>query len=127
MLDMKENGLRNSINYWNEKSAETGITMIGGYTKADYDNIRFVEKDGVKIALLSYLTMINYNHRNDISESSELLIPYANEADMTRQVGIAREQGADFIIVAIHWGDENAFRFREYSYPFSSDSLSMGW
>ena len=110
MLDMKENGLRNSINYWNEKSAETGITMIGGYTKADYDNIRFVEKDGVKIALLSYLTMINYNHRNDISESSELLIPYANEADMTRQVGIAREQGADFIIVAIHWGDENAFQ-----------------
>ncbi len=107
MLDMYENGLRSSLNYWNGKAEEKGITVIGGYTKDDYDNVRFIERDGVRIALLSYTTFINSARANCVSASSELKIPYAKEADMTRQVGIAREQGADLIIVAMHWGVES--------------------
>ncbi|MEE0968033.1 MAG: CapA family protein [Clostridia bacterium] len=109
MLDMGEKGYRNSISYWNKKSAENGLTIIGGYTKTDYDNIRFIERDGVKIALLSYTTFINDKHKNSLSSSTELLVPYANKSDITRQVGLAKQSGADIIIVSMHWGDENAF------------------
>lgn len=105
MLDMGEAGLRNSINYWNEKDA----VIIGGYKKSDYDNIRMIERGGVKIALLSYTTFINDAHRNKISSSSEYLIPYAKEEDIRRQTKLAKESGADLLIVSMHWGDEGSF------------------
>lgn len=126
MLDMKEAGYRNSINYWNEKSAQHGITMIGGYTKSDYDSVRFIEKDGVKIALLSYLTFINDSHKNSLSSSSELVIPYANKNTMTRQVGIAKENGADVIIVSMHWGTENDLTPRASQKDYAKHLASLG-
>lgn len=126
MLDMKEAGYRNSISYWNEKSAQHGITMIGGYTKDDYDSVRFIEKDGVKIALLSYLTFINDSHKNSLSASSELVIPYANKNTMTRQVGIAKENGADIIIVSMHWGTENDLKPRQSQKDYADHLASLG-
>ncbi len=126
MLDMKEKGLRNSISYWNEKSATHGITMIGGYTKDDYDSIRFIEKDGVKIALLSYLTFVNDSHKNSLSSSSELIIPYANKNTMTRQVDIAKENGADIIIVSMHWGTENDLKPRQSQKDYANHLAALG-
>ena len=104
MLDKGEKGYKNTVEYFNSLP----ITMVGGYTKSDYDNVRIVEEEGVKIAFLSYTTLINYGHINDISNSSSYIIPYANTADITRQVGIAKEQ-ADVVIVSMHWGSEGEF------------------
>lgn len=109
MLDMGAGGLESSIEYWKSKSDEKGLIFIGGYTKEDYDTVRFIDRDGIRIALLSYTTLINYSHRNSLPSGSDLIVPYANDADIKRQVGLARDGGADFIIVAMHWGDENAF------------------
>lgn len=108
MLDMGESGLRGTINYWNAKSGD--FVMIGGYTKADYDNVRMIERSGVKIALLSYTTLVNDAHKNALSSGSEYLVPYADEAVIRRQTALAKENGADVIIAAMHWGTENAFQ-----------------
>ncbi len=126
MLDMKEDGLRNSINYWNEKSATHGLTMIGGYTKSDYDYVRFIEKDGIKIALLSYITFINDAHKNSLGSTSELVIPYANKNTMTRHVGLAKENGADIIIVSMHWGTENDITPRASQVDYAKHLASLG-
>ncbi len=126
MLDMGEKGYRNTIAYWNGKAEEKGLTVIGGYTRSDYDNVRFVEKDGVKIALLSYASMINDKHRNALSQGSDLLVPYAKEEDMTRQVGIAKEAGADVIIVSMHWGDENDFEPNASQKRYAKHLASLG-
>ncbi|MBR4296006.1 MAG: CapA family protein [Clostridia bacterium] len=126
MLDMGEAGLRNSISYWKEKAEEKSLKIIGGYTKADYDNVRYIEKDGVKIALLSYTTFINDKHKNSLSSNSELKIPYANEADMTRQVGLAKEGGADLVIVSMHWGVENQFQPNAAQKRYASHLASLG-
>ncbi|MGN1047853.1 MAG: CapA family protein [Eubacteriales bacterium] len=126
MLDMGEGGLENSIKYWNGKSAEKGLTVIGGYTKEDYDAVRFIQKNGIKVALLSYTTFINYSHVNSLSSGSDLIIPYANEADMRRQVQLAKDGGADFIIVAMHWGDENAFSPNTEQEKYASILANLG-
>ena len=126
ICEMGEQGLRNSIDYWASKADEHKITFIGGYTKSDYDSIRFIEKDGVKIALLSYISMINDKHKNALSADSELLIPYANEAVMTRQVGLAKEQEADIIIVSMHWGTENAFEPNSYQKRYAKHLADLG-
>ncbi len=104
MLDKGEKGYRNTVEYFNSLP----ITTIGGYTKSDYDNLRIVESKGVKIAFLSYTTLINSGHINDISKSSDYIIPYANTADINRQVSLAKNE-ADVVIVSMHWGDENKF------------------
>lgn len=104
MLDKGEKGYVNTIEYF----ASLPVTMIGGYTKNDYDNIRIINNQGVRIAFLSYTTLVNYAHMGDVSQSSDYIIPYADTDDITRQVGIAK-QNADVVIVSFHWGTEDEF------------------
>ncbi len=121
MLDKGEKGYGNTIEYFNSLP----ITMIGGYTKSDYDNIRIIESKGVKIAFLSYTTLVNSGHVNDISNSSEYIIPYANTADITRQVGIAKEQ-ADAVVVSMHWGNENKFTIASEQTKYAKLCADLG-
>ncbi|MBR6603255.1 MAG: CapA family protein, partial [Clostridia bacterium] len=84
------------------------------------------QRDGVKIALLSYLTFVNDSHKNSLSSSSELIIPYANKNTMTRQVGITKEMGADVIIVSMHWGTENDLTPRASQKDYANHLASLG-
>lgn len=104
MLDKGEKGYVNTIAYFNTLP----VTMIGGYTASDYDNIRIVESKGVRIAFLSYTTLVNSGHIHDLPASSTYIIPYANANDIRRQVALAKES-ADVVIASFHWGTENAF------------------
>ncbi len=107
MLDMGEKGLDDSIAYWKS----TGATVLGACSRAAYDadNLQMVEIDGVKIAFLSYATLINWSHANALSAGSRHIVPYAKDADIKRQMAAARASDADLIFVAIHWGDEGKF------------------
>ena len=104
MLDKGEKGYANTIEYFNGLP----VTTIGGYTKSDYDNIRTIECKGMRIALLGYTTLINYAHQNDVSASSAYVVPYADEANIKRQVALAKDC-ADVVIVSFHWGTEDVF------------------
>ena len=107
MLDKDSIGLANTIEFFKNKDA----LLIGGYKTDDYDNIRMIERDGIKIAFLSYITIMNYKDgavRKPTSES-KLVIPYANDEDITRQMAKAKASGADLIFVSMHWGTENSF------------------
>lgn len=103
MLDGNDAGLRSTIEFW--KSFD-GITMIGGYENAaDYDAIRYYEKDGIVIAFLAYT-----EHTNFITPepNADTVIPYFDESTIKRQVAYAN-QTADLVIVSAHWGDEYTY------------------
>ncbi len=102
MMDYEEAGYAGTVSYFRSLP----VTTIGGYTKADYDTLRVVEKNGIRVAFLSYATMINFSRQ--LPSGSEYLIPYAREADITRQIGLAKES-ADFVVVSMHWGGEDDF------------------
>ncbi|MBQ3126723.1 MAG: CapA family protein [Clostridia bacterium] len=108
MLDMGERGLDESIAYWKA----TDATVLGACSRAAYDadNLQIVEKDGIKIAFLSYTTLINWAPSGDLSANSAHVVPYAKDADIKRQMAAARSSGADLIFVAMHWGDEGQFQ-----------------
>ena len=100
MCDKGTAGLAGTIDFWNSQD----ILMIGGYTDADdYDDIRVLEYNGVKIAFLSYTYGTN---GISLPSSSELIIPYINDDDIIRQCELASER-ADFVIASVHWGNEN--------------------
>ncbi len=121
MLDKGAAGYINTIEYFNSLP----VTMIGGYTKKDYDTIRIVEQSGVKIAFLGYTTLVNYGHVNDLPASSEYLIPYADTKDITRQVGLAKQQ-ADVVIVSFHWGTEDEFGVTSEQSKYASLCADLG-
>ena len=102
MLDKGESGLARNIDFWSSKD----ITLLGGFkNEEDYNTIRIVEQDGVKIAFLSYTYGTNYLV---LPASSEYVIPYENADEIDRQTKEAREL-ADVVIVSMHWGYEDNF------------------
>lgn len=102
MLDKGASGLENTIKFWKEQDC----LMIGGYENAeDYDTVRALEKNGIKLSFLSYTYATNGITK---SASSPLAIPYINDDDIIRQTAKAKEE-SEFLIVSIHWGDEGAF------------------
>lgn len=103
MLDKGADGLSKTIAFW--KGMED-VLMIGGYEDAeDFDNIRYIEKNGLKIAFLSYTYATNGLSK---PASSPLVIPYINDEDIIRQTSLANEC-ADMVFVSVHWGVEGAF------------------
>lgn len=102
MLDKGEKGHARNIEFWSGKP----VTLIGGYTsREDYENIRIIEHDGVKIALLAYTYGTN---GLVLPSSSPYVIPYESYDEIDRQTKIAREL-ADVLIVSVHWGYEDNF------------------
>ncbi len=102
MLDKHEDGLASTIQFWKNRN----VTMIGGYeNEEDYNSVRILEREGVKIALLSYTYGTN---SLTLPASSPMVIPYLNDEDIIRQTARAREE-ADLVFVSVHWGEENLF------------------
>lgn len=102
MLDKGKNGLLRTIDFWETQD----VLMIGGYRgRADFENLRIIEKDGIKIAFLSFTEMTNGMR---VKESEELFIPYIDEENIQIQLAVANAR-ADFSVVSLHWGDEGAF------------------
>jgi poly-gamma-glutamate synthesis protein (capsule biosynthesis protein) len=104
MLDYGEKGLSGTIDFF----ANTKMLEIGGYTKDEPGELRYIERNGVKFAFLSFTTLINYAHINDLPSSSEYYIPYAKDEIIKSSIASAREQ-ADFVFVSMHWGNEDEF------------------
>ena len=109
MLDTKEKGLLETIDYWKKKD----VLLIGAYKDAeDYDNIRVYEYEGIKIAFLSY----TYGTNNmKLDPGSKHIIPLINETDIKRQIALAKGK-ADLVFVSLHWGNDYSETSWTYGY-----------
>ncbi|MBQ9940043.1 MAG: CapA family protein [Clostridia bacterium] len=103
MLDQNSDGLSRTIEFL--KGLD--VLMIGGYENSeDFDNIRVIKKNQLRIAFISYTYETNGLRK---SQSSELVVPYINDDDIKRQAEIAKNI-SDFVIASVHWGNEGAFK-----------------
>ena len=113
ILDMREAGLLNTLNYWRTLP----VLTVGAYIdEADAADLRIIERNGVKIAVLAYTYSAN---RRTLSADSPLRISFYKDADpasptygmiyedkLRTEVAAAREV-ADVVIVSMHWGYED--------------------
>jgi poly-gamma-glutamate synthesis protein (capsule biosynthesis protein) len=96
-LDRGTQAVSYSNSYWKGKN----IIIAGTYdSMTERDTIEIHEKNGIKFAFLSYTTISNSNVPNNY-----ILNMYSNER-ASADVAKAKEQGAEVIIVAMHWGTE---------------------
>lgn len=112
-LDKGKKGILNACNFW--KNTYPNITVAGiNETREEYDKVRIVEKNGMKIAILNY----TYG-TNGISLPSDM--PYAvnllEEEKVIADLEYA-EKNADFTVVCPHWGTE---------YSHGIDDMQRKW
>lgn len=103
MLDMDgiTKGLDKTIDFWKTQP----VLLVGGYTESDWDELRIAEKNGLKIAFLSYTYGTNYG---SVNTGRGAIVPTFKESRMEAQVKAARA-AADFVIVSMHWGEETSY------------------
>ena len=103
-LDLYGKGMRACIDAFKSSS----ITAIGGYVgKEDQDNIRIIEKEGIKIAFLAYTDFTNEYKLGSGYEN--IIVAKTDHALMKKQVAEARKI-ADLVFVSMHWGVEGSFQ-----------------
>ncbi|MBR0271297.1 MAG: CapA family protein [Methanobrevibacter sp.] len=107
VCDYGIDGMRDTIKY----IAEAGMTPMGaGENESEAHQSVTKEVNGRDI------TVLNYMDSNNFAEYSYEVLPYANgsapgysaydSADAQKQISEARENGSDFIIVYMHFGNE---------------------
>lgn len=101
--DKGEKGLENTYNFYQNNSS---AVCVGLYKRGD-ETIKYVEKNGIKIAFLNYTYTTNGLSVSPDSEYYVATADYENNcAEMAAAVKRA-DENADFVVCFLHWGDEN--------------------
>ncbi len=103
MLDRGERGYEKSIEFWQKQP----VTLIGGYvSKEDFENIRYIDYNGVRIAFISYTYGTNNIY---LPKDSTMWVPYYFEEDFVHRHSKEARENADIVIAVMHWGTEHVF------------------
>lgn len=120
-MDKKEAGVINSVDYWKTKSS---VYYSGeALSESDRnDNIKVLEKNGIKYAFLSYTTVTNGLVPDN---GKEYLTNIYSDEKAKSDIDKIKDK-ADFIIVAIHWGEEYVTDPNESQKKIASYLSSLG-
>lgn len=102
-LDKGERGILNTIEFW-KKYPDMKVLGIHDSLES-YDTVTYMEKNGIKLALLNYTDSTN---GISLSDSKKYMVNTVDKKKIERDLSIA-EENADFTIVFMHWGTEYSF------------------
>ena len=99
--DMGAKGIEHAQKTW---AKQDGVTLLGSYTSADdRKDIRVLERNGVKIAFLSYCCGLNDSEQGTSTTNDYYAVPFDKEKAQS-EIKRAKEL-ADAVVVYMHWGD----------------------
>lgn len=117
-LDIGPSGIKHSIDVFNNYP---DMTYIGVYKeKSDKKNIPVIEKNGIKIAFLSYNQLINYESQ----PPTDYFNPF-NKQQIKEDVENAKKI-SDVIVVSCHWGKENSTKTSEFQKEYAKYLNDLG-
>ncbi len=119
MFDMGVDGAYVTREYWDEKN----IPCTGFYY--GYDDLfdfRIIEKNGIKVAFLSFVEMTN----DELPSSYSAIVVYMNDPDLVRSMIEEAKEKADIVVVHAHWGDENTDVTNDYVYNEAQKLVDWG-
>ncbi len=131
MLDKGKEGLNRTIDVLDN----LGLTHTGGYkTEEDRDNINLIEKDGMKIGVLSYTYGCNYHNEEELIE--EKTIPLLVDKSSKNYNSIKsivendfeklRSKNPDIIIVIPHMGTQFSTETDEFQESWNKVFIDLG-
>lgn len=111
ILDMKSEGLESALSYYDRKD----VVRVGAYhDQADRNDLRIIEKNGVKTAFLAYT-----EYTNGLSLPKDSPLTYGSIADEDDiELALSEVQNAarkaDAVVVLLHWGVEDSDEVTQY-------------
>lgn len=100
-FDREEIGLINSLAFWKR---QTGVKVAGSYSsQAERDNILVYRKNGIKYSFLAYTMPTN---GLKAPAGKEYYVNVYTRELVKRDVEQARANGAEVVMVSMHWGNE---------------------
>ena len=98
--DRRYTGVENTMNALDAR----GLMHTGTYLPAgDKSSVLVVEAKGIRIAVLAYTFS---THDIPFPEGKEFCVNRIDKDSVRRDVLLAKQTGADKILVSIHWGEE---------------------
>jgi poly-gamma-glutamate capsule biosynthesis protein CapA/YwtB (metallophosphatase superfamily) len=98
-LDKGERGILSATDYLNS----IGLPHVGSYlNEEDRQKLRIINKNGIKLAFLSYTYGTN---GIPIPDGKDFLVNLINRDLMSDEIHRAKKE-ADVVIMSIHWGNE---------------------
>lgn len=102
-LDRGARGIQNTLEFWKKYPK---IHVLGIHSsQEEYQKINYVEKNGIKLAMLNYTDSTN---GIPLPKGKPYLVNVVDREKMKRDLKIA-EENADFTVVFMHWGTEYQF------------------
>lgn len=118
-LDKGVKGLSACLDYYDER----GMVRVGAYrNEEDRENIRVVEKDGVRVAFLCYTESLN---GLNLPEDTELQIGRFDKDTIIKEIEAADEI-SDICVVSLHWGTENSGVVEDYQRAAATEFAEAG-
>ena len=135
MADKGAAGLEKTIEFWKEQP----VLMVGGYeSEEDFNTPRYLEKNGLRMAFVSYADHTNgmairdgykawapYLDPKDVAMTQSGTISDEAVRSITAQITEAKNN-SDIVIVSVHWGEEGAFKPSEEQKKFAQLFSDLG-
>ena len=119
-MDKGEQGVINSLNYWNEKK---DVVHAGQYSSFDdRDSVNVYEKNGIKYAFFSYTTWTN---GLETTAGKEYLNNVYSNDKAQNDISKVRDS-VDVVIVAMHWGNEYSLGVSDKQIEIANYLSSLG-
>ena len=114
-LDKGTNGIKSTINFWKQHPE---IDYVGlNETIDDYNVIKIIEKNNIKLAILNYTYGTNgINFKNP--EDSYMINILSDKDKIIKDLTYAKEN-ADLVIVFPHWGTEYVYEETNYQKEYA--------
>ena len=120
-LDKGKNGVVRTI----DKIAENNMVSVGTY-KEPGENIYIAEVENIKIAVLSYTYGLNGMESMLSSQDREYMVNLIDKEKIEGDIKQSKENGADFTIVFIHWGNEYQLKPSSYQKELANSMFQWG-
>lgn len=122
MIDKGAEGLSASLDYWESRSDRA--LVYGAYrNKADMDNIRTLEINGITFAFVAFT---EYTNGLSLPADSELEMVYTSEEEVMKNQIEKAANIADCVIVSVHWGNEDIFEVDDGRRNLARNFVSWG-
>ena len=115
VMDMGTQGVLSQISYFEKLG---GVVYTGtSKSEEDYNNIKYIEKNGIKIALLNYT--FGTNGITVPEDKSYLVNMLDDKVKIANDIKTANQE-ADFVTVFVHWGTDHSKEISSYQESYAT-------
>lgn len=105
---------------------ERGFMHTGTFRSESDDRVLYVKVNGIKLAILSYATYFNKIEGNFTQLGQDVLLNVYSAQRAQKDIAAAREKGAEFVLVYIHWGKEYTHKVGEQQLSWAQELADAG-